>query len=224
MKLVTYPDRELMMMELADTLAGSLNAALMTHDRVSLAVPGGTTPGPLFDTLSAVDLDWSRVTVLLTDERWVPESSERSNARLVRERLLTGRAAAAEFFGYWRDDLPREAALAAASERLAPLLPLSVLLLGMGSDLHTASLFPGADRLDAALAADAPPLMALEAPGAPEARVSFTAPVIEGALDTHLVITGSEKRAALEGLGKTPDPAKAPVALVLGHAMIHWAE
>ena len=72
MKLREYPDRDMMMIDLADQLAGEINAALMTHDRVSFAVPGGTTPGPVFDTLSAVDLDWARVHVLLTDERWVP--------------------------------------------------------------------------------------------------------------------------------------------------------
>jgi hypothetical protein len=65
----------------------------MRHDFASLAVPGGTTPGPVFESLSAVDLDWSRVQVMLTDERWVPEDSPRSNTRLLRERLLVDRAA-----------------------------------------------------------------------------------------------------------------------------------
>ena len=92
MKPIEYPDREAMMMTLADTIASDLNAALTTHDTVSCAVPGGTTPGPLFDTLSAVTLDWDRVTVLLTDERWVPETDPRSNAAQVRARLLTGAA------------------------------------------------------------------------------------------------------------------------------------
>ncbi|MDA0722509.1 MAG: 6-phosphogluconolactonase, partial [Proteobacteria bacterium] len=72
MDLIEYPDAELMMMRLADVLASQIKQALLTHDRASLAVPGGTTPGPIFDTLCAVDLDWSRVDILLTDERWVP--------------------------------------------------------------------------------------------------------------------------------------------------------
>ncbi len=83
------------MIDLANILAGELTAALMNHDTASIAVPGGTTPGPIFDMLCAADLDWSRVHVLLTDERWVPESSPRSNTALMRERLLTDRAAAA---------------------------------------------------------------------------------------------------------------------------------
>ena len=72
MKLLEYPDAEMMMMNLADTLAGELKNILLTHDTASLAVPGGTTPGPIFDSLCGVDLDWARVHVMLTDERWVP--------------------------------------------------------------------------------------------------------------------------------------------------------
>jgi len=212
------------MMQLADTLAADPNGALTTHDTVSFAVPGGTTPGPAFDTLSAVKLDWSRVRVLLTDERWVPESSERSNARLVRERLLTDRAAAASLEPYYVADTDPEAALAGVCQRVEPLLPLSVLLLGMGGDMHTASLFPGADRLDAALASDAPPLVALTAPGAPEPRVTLTAPVLRGAMACHVLITGRDKRAAVERANRIDDPREAPISLVLDNATVHWAE
>ena len=73
----TYPDREMLAMDLANQIAGELRAALSHQDRAALAVPGGTSPGPVFDVLCAADLDWDRVDVLLTDERWVPESSER---------------------------------------------------------------------------------------------------------------------------------------------------
>lgn len=223
MKLETYPDREFMMMELADTLAGALNSALMTHERASFAVPGGTTPGPLFDTLAAVDLDWARVTVLLGDERWVPESSERSNARLVRERLLTDRAAEASFLGFWRDDATPETAAEAASAALRPHLPLSLLLLGMGDDMHTASLFPGASGLEKALASDAPPVLPTVGPSG-EPRLSLTAPALGGAMATHILITGPAKRAALEQAAKMSDPSRAPISLVLSTATVHWAE
>ena len=224
MKLREYPDRDMMMIDLADQLAGELNAALMTHEKVSFAVPGGTTPGPVFDTLSAVDLDWSRVHVLLTDERWVPETSERSNTRLVRQRLLTDKAAKAQFLGFYREGEEPETALEAVGQELSALLPLSVMVLGMGADMHTASIFPGADRLLDALSDQAPPLMALRAPGAPEPRVTLTAPVLKGALSTHIVITGADKRRVVEEAAAIDDPERAPVCLVLKTATVHWAE
>ena len=224
MNLIEHPDRDLMMMDLADRLASDLKTALQGNDRVGFAVPGGTTPGPLFDTLSAVRLDWGRVTVLLGDERWVPETSARSNARLVRDRLLTGHAAAADFLGYYDEGLDPVAALDAVGDRLRPLLPLSVLVLGMGVDMHTASLFPGSPELAAALAADAPPLMAVTAPGQPERRVTLTAPVLRGAMAIHVVITGTDKRVALHRALDLGDPVLAPISMVLGQATVHWAE
>lgn len=223
MNLVEYPDAELMMMTLADRLASDLKQYLLVHDWASFAVPGGTTPGPVFDTLSAVDLDWSRVHVLPTDERWVPETHPRSNARLIRERLLVDRAADARFIPLYRDTETPEEAIDEISALIQPERPISVLLLGMGADMHTASLFPGADRLAEAMADDAPNVMAMRGGGAPEPRVTLTRPVLQGAMSCHVVITGAEKRAALEQ-ARHLDPMKAPVAAVLGGATVHWAE
>ncbi|MFN3282361.1 MAG: 6-phosphogluconolactonase, partial [Tabrizicola sp.] len=79
MKLETYPDRDLMMLRLADLIAGQLGDFLRREGRATFSVPGGTTPGPIFDTLSGVDLDWANVAVVLNDDSWVPEASERSN-------------------------------------------------------------------------------------------------------------------------------------------------
>lgn len=222
MELKEYADRELMMMRLADIIASELSNSLMSHDWASVAVPGGTTPGPLFDTLAGARLQWDRVHIMLTDERWVPETSERSNTRLLRERLLTDRARAATYIPLYADAPTPEDKLEELSQAILPELPLSILLLGMGTDMHIASLFPGADLLEEALASDAPPLMALRGGGAPEPRVTLTAPVLKGALSTHIIITGAEKRAALEKARRL-SPKEAPVALVLGDAVVHWA-
>ena len=142
-------------------------------------MPGGTTPGPVFDVLSEQALDWDRVAVVLNDERWVPEDQP----------AVEHGAAAQTSIGVkgFRGDV--DPALRAMPERprsgstscregLAPHLPISVLLLGMGADMHTASLFPGADNLAAALTDDAPPLMAMRAEAAGEPRVTLTAPVL----------------------------------------------
>lgn len=223
MRFIEYADADLMMMDVANTLAGDLKTILLGNDHASFVVPGGTTPGPIFDTLSAVHLDWERVHVMLSDERWVPEDSPRSNTRLIKDRLLVGPAAAATYVPLYKPaDTPEEALDALAAD-LAPEFPISVLLLGMGADMHTASLFPGADKLAKALAPDAPPLMPMRAPGAPEPRITLTAPYLAGALNTHIVIKGVDKRAAFEEALHLP-AEQAPVAAVLRNAQIHWAE
>lgn len=222
MNLIEYPDQELMMIKLADVLASTLKQTLRSEDRASLAVPGGTTPGPVFDALCGVDLDWSRVNIMLTDERWVPGHSERSNTALIRRRLLTGYAAAASFIPFYDGSQTPEDAVGNLETAVMPALPLSLMLLGMGSDLHTASLFPGADRLAEGLASDAPPVLPMRAPGAPEARMTLTAPVLQGAMETHVLITGAEKRKALEQVqGLTVE--QAPIKLVLNDAVVHWS-
>ena len=222
MDFVEYPDREMLTIDLANNLAGELRSALEHEERVLMAVPGGTTPGPIFDDLCAVDLDWDRIDVMLTDERWVPEGSERSNTRLLRERLLVERAAAARLLPLYLPCKEPEDRLSELAEEIAPRLPIQVLVLGMGADMHTASLFPGADQLEAALDPKAPVLMAMRAPGAPEPRITLTAPVLDGAMSKHIVIFGDEKRAALEK-ARHMSPREAPVAAVLSQATVHWA-
>ncbi len=223
MKLETYPDREFLMLGLANTIAGQLADFLRREGKATLSVPGGTTPGPIFDTLSGVDLDWANVAVVLNDERWVPESSDRSNTRLVRERLLRGRAATARLVPLYAPAEQPEDMLSALEDGLTPHLPISVLLLGMGTDMHTASLFPGADRLEEALSASAPPLLPMRAEAAGEPRITLTAPVLRGAFNIHILITGAEKRAALER-AMSLTVMEAPVRAVLDNATVHWAE
>lgn len=216
MELIEYPDAEMMAMRVADKLAREISNCLSAHDRASLAVPGGSTPGPVFDTLSGADLNWDRVHVLLTDERRVPADHERSNERLLRARLLRDRAAGATFIRL----MPDEGDTAAA---IAPELPISILVLGMGADMHTASLFPGSPQLEPALAENAPPVMEVDAPEGLEPRVTLTGPVLRGALSTHVIITGAEKRNALDRARRLP-PTEAPIAAVLKGATVHWAE
>lgn len=223
MKLVEYPDRDMMMIDLANQIAGDLENVLFHEDRASLVVPGGTTPGPIFDSLCAADLDWARVDVMLSDERWVPESSERSNTRLVKERLLTHRAAAANWVPLYAEAETPEEKLDELSAAVERTLPISVLLLGMGADMHTASLFPGADRLDDALSSSAPVLLPMRAPGAPEPRVTLTAPALEGAMTKHIVITGADKKEAVDRAARL-SAREAPVRAVWSGAKIHWAE
>lgn len=217
-----YPDRDLLALDLAEVLADRLMSGLHHRERVCLAVPGGTSPGPVFDALSQVHLDWDRVDIMLTDERWVPEDSPRSNTALVRQRLLTGPAAAARMIPLYADGARPEDRLDDLTRGIVPHLPIDVLLIGMGADMHTASLFPGADRLEEGLSDKAPILLPMRAPGAPEPRVTLTAPVLRGALDTHVLIMGDDKKTAIEKAAKLT-PKEAPVACLLDGANIHYA-
>ena len=221
--LQTYPDRDMLAMDLANKIAGDLRSILTHEDRAVLAVPGGTSPGPVFDVLCAADLDWSRVDVMLTDERWVPEDSARSNTRLIRERLLTERAARARMLPLYMPAHEPEEVLAELESQIADELPLAVVLLGMGTDMHTASIFPGADKLSGALASDAPILLPMRAPGALEPRITLSARVLNEAMRKHVLIFGADKREALER-AKGLLPEDAPINAVIDDATVHWAE
>ncbi|MCR9114395.1 MAG: 6-phosphogluconolactonase [Rhodobacteraceae bacterium] len=222
MTLIEYPDDEMLAIDLANKLAGELTAALDHEDRVLFVVPGGSTPGPVFDDLCDADLDWSRVDVMLSDERWVPEVHVRSNTRFIRERLLTGRAGAARYLPLYARAEEPEKVLAELEANIVPALPISVLLLGMGADMHTASLFPGGDQLEAALDPHAPVLVPMRKAGLEDVRVTLSARVLNGAMSKHLVITGQSKRAALDR-ARASLPTEAPVAALVQDMTVHWA-
>ncbi|WP_294622281.1 6-phosphogluconolactonase [uncultured Roseovarius sp.] len=223
MNLIEYADDEMLAIDLANALAGELRATLNHEDRALFVVPGGSSPGPVFDDLCEADLDWSRVDVMLSDERWVPEVHVRSNTRMIRERLLVGRAAKANYLPlYARAEAP-EAVLAELESYIIPRLPIAVLLLGMGEDMHTASLFPGADNLEVALGRRAPVLVPMRAPGAPEPRVTLSARVLNDAMSKHLILMGSSKRAALDRAQSLP-VHEAPVRAVLDDMNVHYCK
>ncbi len=217
-----YPDREFLELAVARAIAADLGAALRARGQATLALAGGTTPGPVFDILSGIELDWASITVTVSDERWVPPDHDRSNARLLAQRLLRGHAHAARHLIWWQPDETPEAGAARVSALLGDRLPVDVMLLGMGLDAHTASLFPGAPELPAALASDAPPVIALHPADQPEPRLTLTAPVLRGALASHLMITGEDKRAVWDA-SQGRDPLDAPIQSVAAQLQVHWA-
>ncbi len=230
-----YPDRDTLMRNLAELVADQLRAAHATKHRpehlgrrrVTLAVPGGTTPRPFLEALSEAELAWGDVDVLATDERMVPEYSERANSRLIRETLLRNAAADARFIHYHAAASFIEPALDAIRERVAERLPIDVAVLGMGADMHTASLFPAAPGLAAALAADAPALVRVEPPGQPEARLTLSAPALRGASVIHVLITGADKLEALDAALRDGPVEDAPVRAVLTApcpVTVHYAD
>ena len=225
--ILHYSSREEMAGDLAEIVARELGEAVERRGTATLAVPGGTTPGPFLERLSRESAPWSKITVMLTDERFVPESSDRSNSRLLKQTLLCNGAAAATFLPFFKDADRPEEVIDALSGPVSAALPLDVCVLGMGEDMHTASIFPGADKLGEALGQVAPVLIPMRAPGAPEPRLTLSAPVLRSAANLHLLITGKTKQLALEtALAEGPEE-EAPVRVVLrarNPVTIHYAD
>lgn len=196
-QLHPFPDGDTVAQALAQAVADDLRAALALRSEASLALSGGTTPRRFLQALSRQAMDWANVTVTLVDERWVDERHERSNARLVKEHLLQEAAAGARFVPLYRPAASPDQVLA----DVAAVLPatLDVAVLGMGGDGHTASFFPGGDRLAEAMDPDAPErVLPMRAPGAGEPRITLTLPVLRDAGRLYLHIEGGEKRQVLQ--------------------------
>lgn len=216
--------RNQLAIQLAEAVAEALRSDLARQDYALMVVSGGSTPVSFFDALASCELPWARVQVTLADERWVPEDHIDSNARLVREHLLQGPAAAAIFVPLITADPTPEQGAEAVADRLAGLAwPASVVILGMGGDGHTASLFPDSRELDLALSTEAS-VVAVRSPSQPQARITLSADRLHRARRHMLHITGGDKRfvlaRALSGDNVRELPIRAFLACPLA---IYWA-
>lgn len=211
-----YASKDQLAEALCAGVAASLAGGIATRGSATLAVSGGSTPRRFFEHLSQAEIDWKSVTVTLVDERWVPPTDERSNERLVRETLLQGRASAARFEPLFVDGPSADEAEADVSRRLGALpRPFDAVVLGMGSDGHTASFFPGGDRLAEALdLARHEAAIPMRAPGAGEPRMTLTLSRMADAALLAVHIEGDEKRQVLEQALAGTDTAGMPVRAV----------
>lgn len=185
--------------QLAQAVAQNLRDTLAKQERATLAVSGGKSPIAFFQALSQLDLDWARVNITLVDERLVPTNHADSNTGLVREYLLQNQAKAARWLPVVSDDADSgslkntdEAVAFALKNYVQP----DVLILGMGGDGHTASIFPQAPQFANAVRADYPqPLLHTTPVTAPHERISMTLSAIEATQNVYLSIAGAEKLA-----------------------------
>ena len=224
-----FPNAGALMQALASDIVASLQEGLAGGRGVSLVVPGGHTPAPLFDRLSEAELDWPNVWVTLTDERWVDPQSSASNERLVREHLLREAAAHANFVGLKNGQPDPHAAAAASWSAVAQLpRPFDFVLLGMGDDGHMASLFPDSPGLHSAMDLAAPPgCVGMMAPAAPRARLSLNLRALFDARRIALLIVGKAKWATYERARARGPAVDMPVRALLGQQnvplSIYWS-
>lgn len=223
--LHSFDDAQALAAALSASIANTLRAAIDARGEALIAVSGGSTPKRLFEALSQETLDWSRVTVTLVDERWVPDTDERSNARLVESQLLQHKAADAEFVPLYVETATPEAGIGEVRTRVGAFKqPFDVVVLGMGPDGHTASFFPGGDRLGEALdTSNTALVLPMRAEGAGEPRITFTLRELLKAQKLYLHIQGDDKRVVLD---QAEQPgSQLPIASVLHNARqldIYW--
>ncbi|MDB5429075.1 MAG: pgl [Caulobacter sp.] len=182
-------------------IAAALADGIAQRGHAGFAGAGGRTPGETYAWLSTADLAWDKVTVTLTDERWVDPDSPQSNEALLRDTLLQDRGAAARLLPLWSAAPSPEAAADAAGPVLAEQLPLDAVLLGMGEDGHFASLFPGSPVLAEGLDPDGQRLVVaapVGEPMPPQPRISLTLAALLQTRLLILLVTGEAKLKALE--------------------------
>ncbi|MEO6264592.1 MAG: 6-phosphogluconolactonase [Luteimonas sp.] len=223
-----YRDDEQWAWAVAVAVSGALRRDLQQHSRARLLVSGGATPAPAFRALSKAPLDWQRIDVALVDERWLRPDDPDSNACLVRENLLRNHAAAARFETLTRPGRSIEEAVNAAN--LHAHQRAGIVLLGMGEDGHTASLFPRMRDLDIALASRSD-YVAVDATGCAGAgrwlrRISLTPSGLAPAHTRLLLIRGQRKRELFERALEGDDPREMPVRIAFttpgAPLQVHW--
>jgi 6-phosphogluconolactonase len=214
----TFDDAATLATTFAHVVAANLRAGIAARGHASIGLSGGTTPKLFFQELSTQSLDWKNVIVTLCDDRWVPPSSDRSNEKLLRETLLKNEAATARFQPLYVDTAEPEQGLAQVEAAIATLpMPFDVIVLGMGSDGHTASLFPDGDHLNEALRTDCTArVLPLRAPDAPESRVTLTLPALLATRALYLHIQGADKKSVFDAaMAQTDAKRFVPIRTVL---------
>jgi len=224
-----FQNQKTLIAELADQVVQALEKGIVQHGRASLAVSGGSTPQPLFRELTRRDLCWEKVVITLVDERWVSPSDPASNEHLVRQYLLQGRAAAARFVGLKNDAPTAQEGEIQCEEELGKIpRPFTALILGMGNDGHTASLFPGSAQLGAATDMNSGKnCMAVTPVDALHERMTLTLPALLDSQQIILHIIGQEKKAVLEQAQAEGTATEMPILFMLRQqerpVNIYWA-
>jgi len=215
----------------AADIAGLLNAGIAEHGRTRMLLSGGTTPAPVYQALAELDVHWDRVETSLADERWLSPQDRDSNAWLVREHLLK-RAEGAHFDPLVRIGKPLAECVYTANLQAQYSQPPGVVVLGMGNDGHTCSLFPGSRDLPRALDSTLP-YAALDATGCPGAnqwplRITLTPHGLRACRQRLLLLRGKQKLEVLQHALDSNDPLQYPILAAIDtpgpRLRVHWAD
>lgn len=217
MQLQQFTDTAALNQDFASRLTTILRQAIDERGAAYLVVSGGKTPQALFTTLSQTDLGWDKVTVLLADDRWLDTSQADSNERLVKATLLQGYASAAHFVSLYSNTASAFDGVAEVLPRVAALPTFDAVILGMGEDGHTASLFPCSAQIKQGLADNAPAVLATEPATAPYQRISLSLPRLLNSRHIFLHLVGSNKRVVLDKAMADTDVLTMPIRAFLQH-------
>lgn len=211
MKVHSFSDTQLLNDDLAYQIKKILYDAIAERGHAYLVVSGGKTPLELFKLLAQTDLPWDKVTITLADERCVAHDSADSNARLVKDYLLQHQASQARFIHLYEDKTD----LVAVEQDIASLPAFDAVILGMGEDGHTASLFPCSDELSNALDDNAAALLFINPKTAAHQRISLSKKRLLNSRAIFLHLVGEKKQNALNRAMAERDPMVMPVCAFL---------
>jgi 6-phosphogluconolactonase len=204
-----------------------LRAGIEENGRASLIVSGGRTPAALFESLSKANLPWELIDVSLADERWVDPNDDASNEKMLRAKLLKNNAAVANFVGLKTSHADANDAVAQCAENLSNMhTPFDVLILGMGEDGHTASIFPCSEQVQQGLDLESGnTYIAVQPTTAPNQRMSLTLPALIDSKNIFLHLTGESKKEVLQQVLNGDDETAMPIRAVLNNAPVElmWA-
>mgnify|MGYP005991062509 CR=1 FL=1 len=199
----------------AAEIAQKLAAGIESQGTASLLVSGGNTPKALFSVLNSKAIAWEKVTIALVDDRWVELDDPASNETMVKNFLLQNEAARANFIGMKTSHENAFDAVGAVTEKLNALSqPFDVVILGMGEDGHTASIFPCCDQLEAGLTTN-DLLLATEPKTAPHQRMTFSKSALLNSKQLYLHLVGANKEVVLNQNISIGDERKAPILAFL---------
>jgi len=211
----------------AADLVSILKTGIQTRGRASLVVSGGRTPLPLFKQLSETDLEWDKVDITLADERWVEEGHEASNTSLVKQNLIQNKAASARFVELKTEGQDAKDGVLAAQDNVARMAqPFDALILGMGEDGHTASLFPCSEQVQAGLDMNSGnTCIAVQPTTAPHQRISLTLPALLNSRNIFVHLTGEKKKQVLLDAIENASELQKPITAVVNRAPVTlmWA-